>query len=51
MAIAATASSFDVALWFVERARIENNYLQAQNFSGCYDWRRASMRARIMGLS
>lgn len=30
MAIAATESSFDVALWFVERARLEDNYLQAQ---------------------
>ena len=30
MAIAATESSFDVALWFVERARQEDGYLQAQ---------------------
>ncbi|MBL4721982.1 MAG: hypothetical protein JKY20_12745 [Alphaproteobacteria bacterium] len=30
MAIAATESSFDVALWFVEYARSEDDYLQAQ---------------------
>ena len=30
MAIPATDSTFDVAQWFVERARFENGYLQAQ---------------------
>ena len=51
MAIAATKSSFDFVLWFVDRARLEDNYLQSQNFSGCYGRGRVSMLARILGLS
>ena len=51
MAVAATESSFDVALWFVGWPRLEDNYLQAQNFSGCYGWRMVSMRVRVMDLS
>ncbi|PPR18283.1 MAG: hypothetical protein CFH40_02480, partial [Alphaproteobacteria bacterium MarineAlpha10_Bin3] len=30
MAKAATDSCFDIAQWFVERARFEHSYLQAQ---------------------
>ena len=30
MPSAATESCFDVALWFVEKARFDNSYIQAQ---------------------